>query len=334
MIFASFATPLLIWCIFAYTPGLWDVSRKIHITTDLKGGEYPTIYRTGHLMEGERFAGFQSLVREANEGIRAYRDGGGDLPEGISVSSRSNSKVLRKLHRVAVLEKWMTEEQSTDNEAFYEVWKGLAEGELAAQPNLVSAENLEIIRANWDILKAGGETYNSETFPSEPLYHLLPDGVKSIGRPSYLPAPHEVFVSAWKLFTGSSTRVDSLMGFRYLDSLKIVFLGFFFGCLIGLPVGLLAGTFDFFSKYFEPFVDFFRYMPAPAFGTLMVFLLGSHDAPKVALVFLGTVCQAILMTANTTRQLDKGLLDAAQTLGARKINLVFEVVVPGIVHNL
>ncbi|MEO0448115.1 MAG: ABC transporter permease subunit, partial [Verrucomicrobiota bacterium] len=35
-----------------------------------------------------------------------------------------------------------------------------------------------------------------------------------------------------------------------------------------------------------------------------------------------------------TRQLDLGLLDAAQTLGAKRYNLVFEVVIPGIVPNL
>lgn len=331
---ASFAAPLIIWSFFAYTPGLWDISHKLRITTDLKGGDYTTIYRPKHVMEKERFLAFQSMVREKNALIQAYQKGEGELPEGILVSSRSNTKILRKLHPVAVELEWMTEEQATDNEALFTVWKELATEERSAPTALLSAENLDIVKANWEMMKASGDQYDSATFPKEPMLHLIPDGERAVGRPSYLPAPHQVMIAGRDLIFGTSSRVDANLGVRYADSLGIVFLGFFFACLVGLPIGLLAGTFDFFSKLFEPFVDFFRYMPAPAFGTLMVFLLGSHDAPKIALVFLGTVCQAILMTANTTRQLDTGLLDAAQTLGARKFDLVFKVVIPGIIHNL
>lgn len=332
--FASFAAPLFIWSFFAYTPGLWDISYKLLITTDLKGGDYPTIYRPKHVMEEARFEGFQKLVREKNEEIRTYRDNGGDLPDGISVSSRSNAKILRKIHPIAIEMGWMTEEQGSDNAAFYALWQQLASGEKQASGQFLSDENLDIIRDNWAIMEPGGEQYDSATFPKEPMFHLIPDGPSAVGRPSYLPAPHEVYLAGRNLFLGSSSRVDADLGQRYIDSIGIVFLGFLCACLIGLPLGLMAGTFEFFSKLFEPFVDFFRYMPAPAFGTLLVFLLGSHDAPKIALVFLGTVCQAILMTANTTRQLDVGLIDAAQTLGTKRSDLIFKVVIPGVIPSL
>tara|TARA_R110002096_G_scaffold159011_3_gene324584 strand:+ start:9632 stop:10972 length:1341 start_codon:yes stop_codon:yes gene_type:complete len=331
---ASFAVPLILWSFFAYTPGLWDISHKLKITTDVKSGDYPTIYRPSHVMEKERYLAFQEMVRETNSQIQDYHAGKGELPEGISVSSRSNSKILRKLHPIAVEMEWMTEEQGTDNDALFAIWGDLATGSRTVPTKLLSAENLEIIKINWEMMSAGGDQYDSSTFPKEPLLHLIPHGERAVGRPSYLPAPHQVLLAGRDLMFGTSQRVDAGLGNRYADSLGIVFMGFLFACLIGLPIGLLAGTFDFFSKLFEPFVDFFRYMPAPAFGTLLVFLLGSHDAPKVALVFLGTVCQAILMTANTTRQLDTGLLDAAQTLGARKFDLVFKVVIPGVIHNL
>ena len=75
-------------------------------------------------------------------------------------------------------------------------------------------------------------------------------------------------------------------------------------------------------------------MPAPAFGTLLIALFGIYDAPKLALVFLGTLPQLILMVANTTRMLDTSLLDAAQTLGANRKQLVTRVVIPGILLNL
>jgi NitT/TauT family transport system permease protein len=42
----------------------------------------------------------------------------------------------------------------------------------------------------------------------------------------------------------------------------------------------------------------------------------------------------VLVVANTTRRLDIGLIEAAQTLGASRRQLLFNVVVPGIVIDL
>src|ERR1700689_4935533 len=77
--------------------------------------------------------------------------------------------------------------------------------------------------------------------------------------------------------------------------------------------GIFCGTYAACSKISEPFIDFFRYMPAPAFSTLLVAIFGAHDEPKVALVFIGTFFQMVLMIATTPRQLHHRLLESAQT---------------------
>ena len=84
----------------------------------------------------------------------------------------------------------------------------------------------------------------------------------------------------------------------------------------------------------EPFIEFFRYLPAPAFGALAVAVLGIHDAPKVAIIFIGTFFQQVLVIANTTRRIDPALLEAAQTLGASKRQLLFRVVIPGVITDI
>jgi NitT/TauT family transport system permease protein len=84
----------------------------------------------------------------------------------------------------------------------------------------------------------------------------------------------------------------------------------------------------------EPFIEFFRYLPAPAFGALAVAILGIHDGPKIAIIVIGTLFQQVLIVANTTRQLDHALLEAAMTLGTRGWRLVLKVVVPGILPQL
>jgi NitT/TauT family transport system permease protein len=89
-----------------------------------------------------------------------------------------------------------------------------------------------------------------------------------------------------------------------------------------------------FGALVEPFIDFFRYMPAPAFGALMVAILGIYDGPKVAIIIIGTLFQQVLVIANTTRQADRLLIEAALTLGAGKAKLLTHVVVPAVLPQL
>lgn len=153
--------------------------------------------------------------------------------------------------------------------------------------------------------------------------------------PIYLPAPHEVATAFYTSFTTEPVRrTEKWLHESLWDSIQVIFWGFVLSSLIGVPLGILAGTYDFFSRLFEPFIEFFRYLPAPAFGALAVAILGIHHAPKIAIIFIGTFFQQVLVVSNTTRKLDASLLEAAQTLGAGNRTLLFRVVVPGILPDL
>lgn len=153
--------------------------------------------------------------------------------------------------------------------------------------------------------------------------------------PIYLPAPHEVVTAFYTAFTTEpQRRSEQWLHESLWQSIQVIFWGFLLSSIIGVPLGILAGTYDFFSRLFEPFIEFFRYLPAPAFGALAVAILGIHQAPKIAIIFIGTFFQQVLVVANTTRKLDPALLEAAQTLGAKNRSLVFRVVIPGILPDL
>lgn len=161
----------------------------------------------------------------------------------------------------------------------------------------------------------------------------LPQGVRA--NPVYLPAPHEVAQAFYTAFvTEPKRRTEKWLHESLWESIQVIFWGFFISSMIGVPLGILAGTYDFFSRLFEPFIEFFRYLPAPAFGALAVAILGIHHAPKIAIIVIGTLFQQVLIIANTTRKLDHSLLEAAQTLGAKNKALLFKVVVPGILPDL
>jgi NitT/TauT family transport system permease protein len=161
----------------------------------------------------------------------------------------------------------------------------------------------------------------------------LPEGLPA--NPIYLPAPHAV---AKALYTGFTTAPEQRDG-KWLHeslwhSIQIIFWGFFISSLIGVPLGILCGTYSAISRVNEPFIEFFRYLPAPAFGALAVAILGIYDGPKIAIIVIGTLFQQILIIANTTRKLDYSLLEAALTLGTSKFKLLLHVIIPGILPEL
>jgi len=153
--------------------------------------------------------------------------------------------------------------------------------------------------------------------------------------PVYLPAPHQVAQAFYTAFRTPPRLANEPWLHQSLGrSLRVILYGFLISSAIGIPLGLLCGTFTFFSKLSEPFVEFFRYLPAPAFGALCVAVMGIYDAPKIAIIFIGTFFQQVLIVANTTRRLDLGLIEAAQTLGASRKQLLTKVVVPGVIVDL
>lgn len=167
---------------------------------------------------------------------------------------------------------------------------------------------------------------------------LAEGGTPAVGRPSnpiYLPAPHEVATAFYRAFTTPPRRTGQPWLHESLwMSIKVIFYAFTLSSILGIPLGILCGTFDFFKKLHEPFIEFFRYLPAPTFGALAVAILGIQQAPKIAIVFIGTFFQQVLVISTTTRKLDLSLLEAAQTLGATRFQLLTRVVVPGILPDL
>lgn len=160
-----------------------------------------------------------------------------------------------------------------------------------------------------------------------------PQGI--LVNPIYLPAPHEVAQALVTAFTTAPVQAGTPWFHQSLwHSIQLVFSAFFISSLIGIPLGILCGFSKTISRLTEPFVEFFRYLPAPAFGALAVAILGINDAPKIAIIVIGTLFQQILIIANTTRMVDRGLIEAGYTLGTNKLKSLFYVVIPAALPDI
>ena len=323
---ASFCLPILLWITVSYVPFIWHPDIKLEISADRVG--VTTVFTAGDRVSKEYFPTFAEAVREENREILEARQS--NQPK--IGSQRDNLKKLRHLAPLGVANGWLENDQRQNDKKLYGIWKGLAEGTLSSSAISLSLENLEVIQENWRTLSAATSQYDTKLYPTEALLKLVPQGIPS--NPVYLPAPHEVIAAGWRDFTTKPENNMPTMLERYRHSLSVVFWGFAYSCLLGVPLAVLCGSFDFFAKLHEPFVDFFRYMPAPTFSVLFVAFLGTADAPKVMLVFVGTFFQLVLVVANTTRMLEKSLLEAAQTLGANRRQLLGRIILPGVLPKL
>lgn len=322
----SFLLPLVLWCVVSYVPWIWHPDVKIELSAEREG--VTTVFTSGDHVSREFFPEFVEAVRAENAAVLAAKAAG----TPASGAKRKNQKLLRQLAPVAVEHGWLKYDDAQNDAVLYQLWRDLATGARISTRPVLSEENLGIIRQNWALLSSLSPEFSFRKLPDEPLLKIVPQGKPA--NPVYLPAPHEVIRAGMRDFSAEVPDGELTMGDRYRKSLRVIFMGFLWACAVGIPLGILCGVFDFFSKLFEPFVDFFRYMPAPTFSTLLVAVLLAGDAPKVALVFIGTVFQMILVVSKTTRLLDPSLLEAAQTLGAKPRQMITKVVIPGILPNL
>src|SRR5258706_1872458 len=175
--------------------------------------------------------------------------------------------------------------------------------------------------------------FEAEATPATEAHRPVPQGVPA--NPIYLPSPGQVAEAFYTSFTTApETRDGAWLHESLWHSIQVIFWAFLISSALGVPIGILCGTYAPIARLTEPFIEFFRYLPAPAFGALAVAVLGIEDAPKIAIIFIGTFFQQVLVIANTTRRIDPALLEAAQTLGASPRHLLLRVVVPGVVSDV
>jgi NitT/TauT family transport system permease protein len=104
--------------------------------------------------------------------------------------------------------------------------------------------------------------------------------------------------------------------------------GFVLAAVLAVPLGVAMGAYKPIEAFFEPFVSFARYLPASAFIPLLILWAGIGEAQKLALIFIGSFFQLVLMIATSVGNTRRDLVEAAYTLGAGDWGIVKRVLIP------
>jgi NitT/TauT family transport system permease protein len=120
---------------------------------------------------------------------------------------------------------------------------------------------------------------------------------------------------------------EDLMADVRISCYRVV-AGWTLSVLIAMPLGLFIGTYRAVQALLEPLTDFVRYMPAVAFVPLVMLWIGIDEGAKIGIIFIGTFFQMVLMVAEDVRRVPMQQIEAAQTMGATRTEIVEKVILP------
>lgn len=144
----------------------------------------------------------------------------------------------------------------------------------------------------------------------------------------FLPTPPQVLQAGFKLWEKGYLVEDAIA------SITRVTIGFFLGALLAIPLGISMGSFASIRALTEPLIGILRYMPAPAFIPLLVLYLGINEAPKIMLIFIGTLFFNTLMIMDAVKFVPKDLIETTYTLGGNRQQVLTQVIIPAVIPNI
>lgn len=141
------------------------------------------------------------------------------------------------------------------------------------------------------------------------VWWLLTLGGNPVVSPLTLPSPYETFSSFPELWKRELSR-------SIVISLVRVLGGFLLAAAIGVPLGVVAGSYLRVNAFFKPPVIFGRSIPVAALIPITMMWFGIGDFGKVMFIFVATVGFVIFDTITIAGAVPDRFIDTGYTLGA------------------
>ena len=119
-----------------------------------------------------------------------------------------------------------------------------------------------------------------------------------------------------------------------LNSLKLLFTGYFSGAFLGLLTGTACGCSKTIDYWVSPFTKLIGAIPSPTWIPIVMVIASSLFAGSVFIIALGVWYALTIATITGIRNIDHSFYDAAKTLGAKPHQLVLHVALPFAVPNI
>ncbi|HEY6081380.1 MAG TPA: ABC transporter permease [Polyangiaceae bacterium] len=143
-----------------------------------------------------------------------------------------------------------------------------------------------------------------------------------------IPAPSEVVLALGELL--QTPKFAAHVG----NSVTRIFLGFVIAATLAVGSGLLIGRFKLAARSLLPPLEIIRPIPAVAWIPIAILLFASAEQSMVFITFIGAFFPILLSTVHGVESLDKRLVFASLSLGARPLDVFREVILPGAMPSI
>lgn len=145
--------------------------------------------------------------------------------------------------------------------------------------------------------------------------------------PDLFPPPGHVATTAWQLLT------DGQLALHVGTSATRVLTGTVLGIVFGVLLAVLAGLTRTGEDLLDWTMQILKAVPNFALTPLLIIWMGIGEGPKIVLITLGVAIAIYINTYSGIRGVDQQLVEMAQTLEARRVTLITQVILPGAMPN-
>jgi ABC-type nitrate/sulfonate/bicarbonate transport system permease component len=146
--------------------------------------------------------------------------------------------------------------------------------------------------------------------------------------PIFLPAPSSVAIFLWRMIA------DGTMEYHLGVTLLRIFAGFLIAAVTGIALGVLMGMSRIVSRVADIWIAALYPLPKISLIPLLIIWLGTGEAYRIVISAVTAFFPIVISTYSGIRQADRGLIKAAQDLGANTRQIQLKVVIPAAMPSI
>jgi ABC-type nitrate/sulfonate/bicarbonate transport system, permease component len=146
--------------------------------------------------------------------------------------------------------------------------------------------------------------------------------------PLFLPPPGQVLTKLVSI-AGPQGFMDATLWQHLTASLGRILVALLAAVIIGIPVGIAMGLSPTVRGILDPLIELYRPVPPLAYLPLMVIWFGIGETSKILLIYLAIFAPVAMSALAGVKSAQQVRIRAAQSLGARRAQVLWFVILPG-----
>lgn len=128
--------------------------------------------------------------------------------------------------------------------------------------------------------------------------------------------------------------INGVLGKNFASSLVRVLIGLCSGSIAGIIVGVIMGWRSVINRALNPIISLLYPIPALGWLPLLMLWIGINEMLPITIIFICSFFPVVYNTVTGIRNVDKRYIQAAETLGASNMMILFKVIIPLALPNI